>query len=116
MPCLRYYVRFDREESLPRMCRRAVLIMRDAVERGEKEYRRIQLRKLYVCRDKRHRGKVVWTIKTMGMYCPHDTIQPECRKFCCECCPKVHEERATEASGELRPEEEREEILRKIRT
>lgn len=55
---------------------------------------RKQLRRLYTCTSGKHTGEVVWTIKTLGKYCDYKRIQRECKKFCCECCPKrIQEEK-----------------------
>lgn len=47
-----------------------------------------QLRKAHTCTSEKHIGTVIWTTKTLGKYCEYKRLQRECRKFCCECCPK----------------------------
>jgi hypothetical protein len=43
-------------------------------------------RKLHKCQGT-HIAEVVWTVKTLGEFCQHTKIQPECYKLCCRCCP-----------------------------
>lgn len=47
----------------------------------------IELRRTYWCTGE-HVARVAWRKKTLGEHCPHKTLQKECKKFCCECCPK----------------------------
>lgn len=57
----------------------------------EAETRVIELRKAYYCRGE-HEGAVVWRKKTLGEHCSYKTLQKECKKFCCACCPKAVKE------------------------
>ena len=31
----------------------------------------------------------VWTIKMLNIKCEYDELQPECKKYCCNHCPKA---------------------------
>ena len=59
--------------------------------RKEAETIVVELRKTYYCKGE-HVGQVAWQKKTLGEYCSYKTLQRECKKFCCECCPKAVEE------------------------